>query len=231
MKQLSWRASTLRTQNVYMLILGVQEMNSRPVIGWRNPKSYILCAAIWIAVLPLTSFKTNSKEVDDTAPDESIRAFVKLASEMKITKAEMYYCPWGAMSNIPISEESQLTKPSIMYQTTINGLSVFGLVHDVASTLSTFKYKRIQPSKVDFRIGCIFYAKNRQVIRVFISKEEPAVFINGTPFQVTPALVDALLPMLPVQAYREMHRDMISDWASPAYRKNLAETQQKANDK
>ena len=206
-------------------------MNLHSVTMWRSPKIYILCAAFCVVVIPLTSLVTRGEDSNSTASNEHVDTFVKLANEMKITKAEMYYCPWGAMPYAPISEESQLTESYSTCQTTMNGLEVIALADDIANTLSTVKYKKIQPSKVDLRIGCHFYTKDRRVLRVFISKDVPAVFINGIPYRVTPAIVDTLLPMLPVYAYRSMYKSMINDWASPAYRKKITEPQQESGDR
>ncbi|MHC4298599.1 MAG: hypothetical protein ACYS7Y_14975 [Planctomycetota bacterium] len=196
---------------------------------WRSPRTYIVCAALAVCVLPLISLVSRAEEGHGTAPDEHIRAFVKLADEMKITKVEMYYLPWGALTYAPISQESQLTR-SPLYQTTIRALEVVPIADDLARKLSTARHKKIRPSKADYRIGCIFYAKNRQVLRVFISENTPAVYINGIPCRVDPAVVDALLPMLPVQAYRNMYKDMLRNWASPGYWRDMVETQQESGD-
>ena len=159
--------------------------------------------------------------------EKAVAAFLKQVAERKVTAIKVYYCSWGAMPNSPIYEESELTERYRDYEIVVRRMAAWDTLDHIADALRRYKLSRMSPHTLDFRIGCIFYAGEKEVMRLFVSKNSPAISINATTFDATPGVVHSLLPLLPMAAYEDMCYGMVADWCSPGFWKDMVTTQQK----
>lgn len=80
------------------------------------------------------------------------------------------------------------------------------------SSIEIFRYERVQSSTIDFRLGCIFYKSDEEVVRFVFSRQAPVVSINGTLFAATPNLLNLFAELLPHTAYEEVNHAAFKNW-------------------
>ena len=78
---------------------------------------------------------------------------------------------------------------------------------EVAKSLREFKFEKCDWDVSDFRLGCVFYAENEEILRLFFPITS-VVAVNGTGYKTTPELIQSLTQFLPVKAYKDMKEDI-----------------------
>ena len=183
----------------------------------RSKMKLTILMAISLACFLLIAWQgfASQKTLDKTQKAKlSVDTFIDALKEGKVSKAEVYYYDWSAKPVHAIAE-SDLPKYCI-YRITVrvNAPSENVLLQRVNMSLKKNKLLETQPKSVDFRLGCVFFSKDKELLRLFISKEEPSVAISGELFSADPDLVAAIMQFLPLDAYEEMSWGLLSDWAN-----------------
>lgn len=175
---------------------------------------YALTGALLLAcVTILGSFAVMAGETDIKNPEKAVEDFLDLLAEHKVSSVKLYYSSWAAKAWRPTMFEDDLINRYRDFEVVAYRAPIYGqFPQDLKKVLEEFGFVKTQPPARDFRLGCIFYTKDKEVLRIFFSKEDPAVSINGVLYETNPELIRLLLPLLPSQACEEIHRSMISYW-------------------
>ena len=147
-----------------------------------------------------------ANEQSMNAAQKAVNDFLKLSAENKITQLEVYYLGWNTLTRIRVTEEF-LRDNHYDYK-------VIAIKPDLSAfraALQEFKFDGIEDHSFDFRWGCVVYAENKEILRLFFPNA-PLVAINGTGYLASPELIRSLMQFLPIEAYKEMEEVIASQW-------------------
>jgi len=192
----------------------------------RKKRYRLLIVVLGVCTIGLSSFVAIGVQTNVKSSKQVVQYFLEKLAKKEINRAELYYHPWSSIPYSPIFTEDQLINNYRDFKiVAYRGSLVHGeFVRELEKALRKFKFKRVRPKDLDYRLGCVFYA-NDEIMRIFISKNEPVVSINENAFEVSPDLVWSLTLLLPREAYDEIHRSIVCFWASSRRSTTLSEKQ------
>ncbi len=177
----------------------------------RKLKRYIV---LFLTALSLTIALGGSAllatEPNDNTTQRAIECLLEQSGERKITRIELYYMGLNVLTDIAITENS-LRDNYWEFKVIIRNTNL----SDVKKSLREFKFEKTELQSFDLRWGCVFYAENEEILRLFFTNT-PVVVINGIGHKATPALIRSLMQFLPVEAYKEMNEFIEKHW-EPAW--------------
>ena len=154
---------------------------------------------------------TPNKSADSTKKD--LQNLLELIKERRISKVKVCYSSWQAKTWGSNRREEDFLKQQ--HDITVDVDPVYLAVNlegKLRSLIRVFRYERVQSSDVDFRLGCIFYKGDDEVVRFVFSSHAPVVSINGTLFAATPDLLITFAELLPHAAYEEVNHAAFKNW-------------------
>jgi hypothetical protein len=179
-----------------------------------------------------TSDRTN--ETGGLANQEesiSVRAvvdtFCRLARAGQIDRVSVKYAPWEVERSCRIRERDLLTGShyAVDWEITAHREMAAEAAMKLADALDKqrrrLKKKDIAASELDFGLAAVFYAHEKQVLCLSVSKYPPAISINGEFIAANPYLVYPLTGLIPVDAHRGMFFYVLDEWASPPYKETI----------
>jgi hypothetical protein len=164
--------------------------------------SIAICSVfIW----PFGMFNSKAGERKQTIEND-VKIFIDKLSHEKVNQFQLYYFPWSATTFSSIRFDD-LPKDAQFSVTGHQNLPhAFKMCSDLEKALRKFPFKKLHPRDLDMHLGCIFYENDNELLRIYISKWEPAICFNDDKeaFSLTPEIVDSLMNALPFEAYQEM---------------------------
>ena len=160
-----------------------------------------------LSVCIATDPNASSNEIN-----KDINNLLILMKREQISKIRLYYSSWQNAPWRPIIREGDLLKQDC----DIVEASSYTLINYFTSKLvlamESYKYEKVQAKDIDFRLGCIFYEKDKEVGKIFFSRNAPVVSINGNLFAATPNILVPFLELLPHIAYEEINHAALRNW-------------------
>ena len=144
----------------------------------------------------------------DTA-QQAVKAFLKCSAEGQITRMELYYFDWKSLTRVAFTEK--------FLRDNHWDFKVFATTpvpSDLENSLRQFNFETIEPRSLDVRLGYVFVSEEKEILRLFFASNAAVVVVNGVPFKASPELITSLLPLLPYQAYKDVHEVIVRNWAS-----------------
>jgi len=183
-----------------------QYINIRYTLIWM----ILLVCLVVFGCLPLTADKLIANNVE-TAPND----FLDLLVKNKVSRIEIYYTSWTVKHwQLTFFEDDLINKQRDLKVVAYTGRIVFQghFLRNLERILREFKFTRIQPGTRDFRLGCLFYSGDKEVLRIFFSTRDPAMSINGISYKIDLELIRIFFSFLPPQARDEIDRAMLQYW-------------------
>jgi hypothetical protein len=149
------------------------------------------------------------------AAHQAVDDFLDLSVKYQVSRIEIYYSSWTAKHWRPTFFEDELINKQRDLKVIEYAPQIAFQVHflrNLERILREFKFTRIQPDTRDFRLGCLFYSGDKEVLRIFFSTDDPAMFINGISYKIDLELIRLFFSLLPPQARDEIDRAMLQYW-------------------
>ena len=166
---------------------------------------------LFLSIISFRGILLSAGERSENGTQKAVESFLQQLANDKITRAEVYYYSWNAFTRAAITED-RLRTQSWHYKIIV-AATRFSPPSAIDKSLREFNYKIVETSPHDFRLGCVFYAGEQEILRLFFPRA-PIVAINGKPFKATPQLLIAIMQFLPFETYQEVQEGMIRNWAS-----------------
>jgi len=181
-------------------------------MGLRNPSKAIrvrdICAGLiaFVLFVSLTQSKSSGKE-PCTMPEQHqvVSNFFRLYEEGSITRLELYYIHWDALTRFTITEE--------YIRNTHYDFRVIAMQPHLDSMIETMQGMRLEEppegsgKPPDIRLGCVVYAGDKEVLSFFWGRNWPFFLMNGSLYKTHLELLKAVIPFLPQQAYEKVAED------------------------
>jgi hypothetical protein len=183
---------------------------------------------VFLTIVVLGGFTVMASEPNGNIAHRAVESFLKQLAKKRITRTEIYYMNFYLLTEIAITEDL-LRDNFYDYKVIAKNPNLA----EVAKALREFKFEKSDLGVSDFRWGCVFYAENEEVLRLFFPAA-PVVVVNGVEYKATPELIRSLMQFLPVKAYKEMNEFIENEGRSfwPDFQKQQARPQeQKKSDK
>lgn len=153
---------------------------------------------------------------------EAASAFWTLADDHRITRVVVRYRLWNVSTRVRRSERAIFNEPvdcEVVVGRHMFGNRIIQMAKCLAMCTAPRRSSELKDTGevdrcLDFCLGVICYAEEREVIRFALSRcSPPAVSINGEVFDLSMPLVSALRPLLPPAAYDGVLMHILMQWA------------------
>jgi hypothetical protein len=145
------------------------------------------------------NFVLMAAEPNENTSRKEVEYFLKKYNEKHVTQLVVYYMSLNELTRTAVTESS-LRDNYYEYKV----IAVDPNLSEISKSLRGFKFERINRQSFDLRWGCVFYAGNEEILRLFFPSG-PMVALNGVGYKSTPELMKAIMQFLPVEAYKEMN--------------------------
>jgi hypothetical protein len=174
----------------------------------KRSKRYVAaCLAAFLLAVFLGGSVLMAAEPNENTTQRAVDSFLTQSAKGEITRIELYYLSWNALTRYSITEK--LLRDD-HYDCKV--IVKYPKLSELEKSMREIKFENIDGPINDYRWGCVFYAKNEEVLRLF-SPNGPMVAINGVGYKATPELIRSLMQFLPVEAYKEMNEFIVKNWA------------------
>jgi hypothetical protein len=165
----------------------------------KSNRRIIVYLAVFLTNVVFGGFTLMAAEPNENTAQRVVGSFLKQLAENRITRIEVYYMSLSRLTSIAITEDF-LRDHHYEYKV----IAIDPNLAEVAKSLREFKFENIDLQISDFRWGCVFYAENEEILRLFFPGA-PMVAVNGAGYKATPELIRSLTQFLPVKAYKDMN--------------------------
>jgi hypothetical protein len=136
-------------------------------------------------------------EPNENIAHRAVESFLIKADRHEITRIELYYRDWISLALAALSEYHLQQGYDCKVIIRHPDLSA------VVKSLKDFKFL-LDKSPSDFKLGCVFYEGEQEVLRIFFANNAQTIAINGTQFKMPPQLITVIMQFLPFYAYQEV---------------------------
>jgi hypothetical protein len=172
----------------------------------KSSRRIIVYLTVFLTTIVFGGFVSMAAEPNENTTQRVVESFLKQLAESKITRVEVYYMSLNTLTRISITEDF-LRDNHYDYKVVANNPNL----SEVEKSLREFKFERIDRRVSDFRWGYVFYAENKEILRLFFPNA-PVVAVNGVGYKATPELIRSLMQFLPVEAYKEVNDAIVRHW-------------------
>ena len=167
---------------------------SRPIIQMPRKLLYIpLSLFVLAGAYELQILSASESKVREKTPQELVSTLVKKLSMKQLSRIELYYFDWGAITRCNITQDDLLHS----YKYKVVSANPRWNTDRLQYSFSQFKFRKVEKVALDFRLACIFDMGKDGTLSLFFAANAPVVSIGRTFFKADVDLLYAVAAFIP----------------------------------
>lgn len=164
----------------------------------KKTKKVVVSVLLAMSIIALVTKTNASKQMQYY--DNITEEFIEYVNTTQVEYIETVYLSWDSClyAGLPQEDDNRILPLIMRWE------NPAGYLRHLVNALKTFPYKeRASDKSVHFTVR-FFTKSSKEIFRVSLARNFPAVIINGKAYEVTPEIIKSLKYFMPFLAYDQI---------------------------